>query len=158
MSAAQWLAIVLIGLPALIVVLWPLVRGGAAALSLRRRPTAGSSWRRRPRCTARSRSWPSITSVVRGTGARDAIAIDHDRGVGERRAAGAVDQRGTGDRDRKAALGGRSWTPDNSLMASRIELGGGAWLDYLPAWIASLEADRLLLALRDELAWEQRRS
>jgi len=34
--------------------------------------------------------------VVRGTGARDAIAIDHDRGVGERRAAGAVDQRGTG--------------------------------------------------------------
>jgi alkylated DNA repair dioxygenase AlkB len=41
-------------------------------------------------------------------------------------------------------------------MASRIELGGGAWLDYLPAWIASLEADRLLLALRDELAWEQR--
>ena len=21
-------------------------------------------------------------------------------------------------------------------MASRIELGGGAWLDYLPAWIA----------------------
>jgi hypothetical protein len=33
---------------------------------------------------------------VRGTGVRDAIAIDHDRGVGERRAAGAVDQRGTG--------------------------------------------------------------
>lgn len=29
MSAAQWLAIVLIGLPALIVVLWPLVRGGS---------------------------------------------------------------------------------------------------------------------------------
>jgi alkylated DNA repair dioxygenase AlkB len=41
-------------------------------------------------------------------------------------------------------------------MASRIELGDGAWLDYLPAWITSLEADRLLLALRDELAWEQR--
>jgi len=41
-------------------------------------------------------------------------------------------------------------------MASRIELGGGAWVDYLPAWIASPEADRLLLALRDELAWEQR--
>lgn len=89
--------------------------------------------------------------VVRLTG-----AIDHDRGVGERRSAGAVDQRGTSDRDRKAALGGAHGHPDNSLMASRIELGDGAWLDYLPAWIASLEADRLLLVLRDELAWEQR--
>src|SRR5262249_61884324 len=38
----------------------------------------------------------------------------------------------------------------------RIALGGGAWLAPLPAWIASPEADRLLLALRDELAWEQR--
>jgi alkylated DNA repair dioxygenase AlkB len=39
---------------------------------------------------------------------------------------------------------------------SRIELEGGAWLEYLPAWIDAPEADRLLAALRDELAWEQR--
>src|SRR5262249_26119044 len=94
--------------------------------------------------------------VVRGTHARNAIAIDHDRGVGERRAAGAVDQRGPGDRDRRGALGVAHGLPDNSLMASRIELGGGAWVDYLPALIASPQADRLLLALRHELAWERR--
>jgi alkylated DNA repair dioxygenase AlkB len=33
---------------------------------------------------------------------------------------------------------------------------GGAWVDYLPAWLDSREADRCLSALRDELAWEQR--
>src|SRR5262249_62210002 len=38
----------------------------------------------------------------------------------------------------------------------RIALGGGAGVASRPAWIASPEADRLLLALRDELAWEQR--
>ena len=41
-------------------------------------------------------------------------------------------------------------------LTGRIELGGGAWLDYLPAWIESHEADRFLAALRDELAWEHR--
>jgi len=55
-----------------------------------------------------------------------------------------------------AALGVAHGRPDNNLMAGRIELGSGAWLNYLPAWIASPEADRLLLTLRDELAWEHR--
>jgi alkylated DNA repair dioxygenase AlkB len=41
-------------------------------------------------------------------------------------------------------------------LTGRIELGGGAWLDYLPAWIEPPEADRVLSALRDELAWEHR--
>lgn len=41
-------------------------------------------------------------------------------------------------------------------MTSRVELEGGAWLDYLPAWIHAPDADRLLAALRDELAWEHR--
>lgn len=41
-------------------------------------------------------------------------------------------------------------------MTSRIELDGGAWLEYLPAWIHAPDADRLLAALRDELAWEHR--
>ena len=40
-------------------------------------------------------------------------------------------------------------------MTSRIELDGGAWLEYL-SWIDATDADRLLIALRDELAWEQR--
>ena len=39
---------------------------------------------------------------------------------------------------------------------SRIELDGGAWLDYFPAWIEVSDADRLLSALRDELGWEHR--
>ena len=42
-------------------------------------------------------------------------------------------------------------TPDG-----RIDLGGGAWLDYLPVWIDAPESDRVLTALRDELAWEHR--
>jgi alkylated DNA repair dioxygenase AlkB len=41
-------------------------------------------------------------------------------------------------------------------VTTRIDLAGGAWLEYLPAWIEASEADRLLAALRDELAWEQR--
>jgi alkylated DNA repair dioxygenase AlkB len=41
-------------------------------------------------------------------------------------------------------------------VGHRIELGGGAWVDYLPAWIDARDADRLLTALRDELAWEHR--
>ena len=41
-------------------------------------------------------------------------------------------------------------------LTGRIELGGGAWLDYLPAWIESREADRALAAVREELAWEHR--
>ena len=40
-------------------------------------------------------------------------------------------------------------------MQSRIDLDGGAWIDCA-AWIDLPEADRLLSALRDELAWEQR--
>ncbi len=39
---------------------------------------------------------------------------------------------------------------------SRIELGGGAWIEYLSGWIDAREADRHLAALRDELAWEHR--
>ena len=39
-------------------------------------------------------------------------------------------------------------------MGTRTDLPGGAWLEYLPAWIDA--SDRLLAALRDELAWEQR--
>jgi alkylated DNA repair dioxygenase AlkB len=41
-------------------------------------------------------------------------------------------------------------------VATRIDLDGGAWLDYVPAWIEATEADRLLTALRDELTWEHR--
>jgi alkylated DNA repair dioxygenase AlkB len=41
-------------------------------------------------------------------------------------------------------------------VTGRIALEGGAWLDYLPAWIDAAEADRFLAALRDELAWEHR--
>jgi alkylated DNA repair dioxygenase AlkB len=40
--------------------------------------------------------------------------------------------------------------------AGRIDLGAGAWLDYVPGWVPSAEADGLLTALRDELRWEQR--
>jgi alkylated DNA repair dioxygenase AlkB len=41
-------------------------------------------------------------------------------------------------------------------VTSRIALEGGAWLEYLPAWIAAAAADRFLATLRDELAWEHR--
>jgi alkylated DNA repair dioxygenase AlkB len=41
-------------------------------------------------------------------------------------------------------------------VSNRIELDGGAWVEYRPAWVEVREADRLLIALRDELAWEQR--
>ncbi|MBI2207015.1 MAG: alpha-ketoglutarate-dependent dioxygenase AlkB [Candidatus Rokubacteria bacterium] len=41
-------------------------------------------------------------------------------------------------------------------MATRIDLDGGAWLEYVPDWIGATEADPLLAALRDELRWEQR--
>ncbi len=36
MSAAQWLAIIVIGVPALVLVLWPLVRGGGAGAAAKR--------------------------------------------------------------------------------------------------------------------------
>ena len=38
----------------------------------------------------------------------------------------------------------------------RTELGGVAWVEYLPAWIDASAADRFLVELRDELAWEHR--
>lgn len=38
----------------------------------------------------------------------------------------------------------------------RIPLASGAWLDHDPAWLPPAEADDVLAALRDELAWEQR--
>jgi alkylated DNA repair dioxygenase AlkB len=38
----------------------------------------------------------------------------------------------------------------------RVDLARGAWLEQDAAWLAPDEADRLLAALRDELAWEQR--
>ena len=41
-------------------------------------------------------------------------------------------------------------------MVTRTDLEGGAWLEYLSAWIEAPEADRVLAALRDELVWEHR--
>ena len=38
----------------------------------------------------------------------------------------------------------------------RIPLSSGAWLDHEPSWLGPREADELLRALREELAWEQR--
>jgi alkylated DNA repair dioxygenase AlkB len=38
----------------------------------------------------------------------------------------------------------------------RIPLASGAWLEHEPGWLRPADADRLLAALRDELAWEQR--
>src|SRR5262245_44379311 len=40
--------------------------------------------------------------------------------------------------------------------AMHVPLASGAWLDHDPAWLAAAEADAALVALRDELAWEQR--
>jgi alkylated DNA repair dioxygenase AlkB len=37
-----------------------------------------------------------------------------------------------------------------------VPLALGAWLEIEPGWIPGPEADRLLVALRDGLAWEQR--
>jgi alkylated DNA repair dioxygenase AlkB len=37
-----------------------------------------------------------------------------------------------------------------------VPLAIGAWLEIEPEWLPPAEADRLLLALRDELRWEQR--
>src|SRR5262252_2414845 len=42
------------------------------------------------------------------------------------------------------------------LRAMRITLSRGAWLEHDPAWVARPEADAALVALRDELDWEQR--
>jgi alkylated DNA repair dioxygenase AlkB len=41
-------------------------------------------------------------------------------------------------------------------VTNRIELDDGAWIDYVATWIPPAEADQVLHALRDELAWEQR--
>ena len=38
----------------------------------------------------------------------------------------------------------------------RIALGADAWLDHEAEWLAPDDADTALLALRDELRWEQR--
>jgi alkylated DNA repair dioxygenase AlkB len=38
----------------------------------------------------------------------------------------------------------------------RIPLVPGAWLDHEPSWLDRGQADALLAALREELAWEQR--
>jgi alkylated DNA repair dioxygenase AlkB len=38
----------------------------------------------------------------------------------------------------------------------RIPLAAGAWLDHEVGWLPQPEADSMLAALRDELAWEQR--
>ena len=37
-----------------------------------------------------------------------------------------------------------------------IALADGAWIDLSPGWISPPDADRLLVALRQELRWEQR--
>ena len=39
---------------------------------------------------------------------------------------------------------------------TRQALGQGAWVEHEPGWIEPSEADHLLVALREELAWEQR--
>jgi alkylated DNA repair dioxygenase AlkB len=39
---------------------------------------------------------------------------------------------------------------------SRLELAAGAWLRLEPGWLSPAEADAALVALRAELAWEQR--
>jgi len=38
----------------------------------------------------------------------------------------------------------------------RIPLALGAWLDHDPGWLSPDEADTVLAALRNEMAWEQR--
>jgi alkylated DNA repair dioxygenase AlkB len=38
----------------------------------------------------------------------------------------------------------------------RISLAAGAWLDYDATWLEREQADEMLVALRGELAWEQR--
>jgi alkylated DNA repair dioxygenase AlkB len=38
----------------------------------------------------------------------------------------------------------------------RIALASGAWLDHDARWLSPEEADMMLAALRDEMAWEQR--
>jgi alkylated DNA repair dioxygenase AlkB len=38
----------------------------------------------------------------------------------------------------------------------RTPLAFGAWLDHEPGWLSPGEADTMLAALRDEMAWEQR--
>ena len=38
----------------------------------------------------------------------------------------------------------------------RIPLASGAWLDRVPAWLSPDEAGDVLVALRDEMTWEQR--
>ena len=37
-----------------------------------------------------------------------------------------------------------------------IPLAHDAWLDHDPGWLSAAEADLMLAALRDEMAWEQR--
>ena len=46
--------------------------------------------------------------------------------------------------------------PDNRRVETRIDLGAGAWVQYVPGWLGATEADRLLAALRGELARERR--
>ena len=41
-------------------------------------------------------------------------------------------------------------------MGCRIPIAAGAWLDHEPSWLEAREADELLRALREGLAWEQR--
>ncbi len=45
---------------------------------------------------------------------------------------------------------------DNIRVDTRIDLAAGAWVEYVPGWVESTEADRLLAAVRGELAWEHR--
>jgi alkylated DNA repair dioxygenase AlkB len=45
---------------------------------------------------------------------------------------------------------------DDLTTATRVDLGGGAWLEYGPDFLSAAEADRVLASLRDELTWEAR--
>jgi alkylated DNA repair dioxygenase AlkB len=46
--------------------------------------------------------------------------------------------------------------PNGGPLDMRMSLAFGAWLDHEPAWLPPPEADAVLVALRDELPWEQR--
>src|SRR5439155_771674 len=56
---------------------------------------------------------------------------------------------------KRARIPARSREGPSSVTA-RVDLSDGAWIEYLPRLIDATDADRLLTALRAELAWEHR--
>jgi len=45
---------------------------------------------------------------------------------------------------------------DEQLQAKRKNLGGGAWITYVPGWLAADDATALQAALTEQVPWEQR--